>query len=302
MKNENLKILSDLQPDENIKLWRYTSFSSLCEIIMYNHLPLINVGKFTDKSEGVILKETLCKLEGVSELNVDFVMRLYYNSILVSSWHKSENENAAMWDRYARNGEGVAIKTNAKKLLNCIEYHKSIYENTNRKINIGNETRDIIMDYTKSIRPIPADRCFIKEIEYTHTQPSNFEINKSDLEKGYDILTFFYKMEDFKDEKEVRILYPYGWKGSIYGILENADKMDVRIFGNSGFIREQSLRSASETPREIKINIGSAYNLIDKIVISPYAHTNMIKTVQDVVNSITDQKFKIEESKRTNWV
>lgn len=292
MKNENLKILNDLQPDEEMKLWRYTSFSSLCEIIMYNRLPLINVGKFTDKSEGVILKEILCKLEGVNERIVDFVMQIYRNSILVSSWHKSVNENAAMWDRYARNGEGVAIKTNAKRLLNCIEYHKSI-----RKIYVGNETKDVIMDYTTESTP---DRCFIKEIEYTHTEPSNLEINKSDLEKGYDILTFFYKMEDFKDEKEVRILYPF--TPGIYRIIESKDVDIGNIKIDRNTLVQQALKAISEKPYEFKFDIGSAYNLIDKIVISPYAHTEMIKTVRDVVNSITDYEISIEESNRTNWV
>ena len=294
-----------MQPDEKIKLWRYTSFSSLCEIIMYNCLPLISVGKFTDKSEGAILKETLCKLEGVNEMSVDFVMQIYRNSILVSSWHKSVNENAAMWDRYARNGEGVAIKTNAEKLLNCIEYHKSINENSNRQIYIGNETKDIIMDYTTRPIPIPpADRCFIKEIEYTHTQPSNFKIDKSDLEKGYDILTFFYKMEDFKDEREVRILYPF--RRGIYQILESIEDIcNINIYRGRptiGPIGQQVLKRSSEEPSEFKFNIGSAYNLIDKIVISPYAHAGMVRTVQDVVNSITNYKINIEESNRSNWV
>ena len=50
----------DLEPDENITLWRYMSFSSLCEILMNNHIPLISVINFSDKSEGAILKEMYC--------------------------------------------------------------------------------------------------------------------------------------------------------------------------------------------------------------------------------------------------
>ena len=45
----------NLEPDEDITLWRYMSFSSLCEIVAYNYIPLINISKFKDKSEGVIL-------------------------------------------------------------------------------------------------------------------------------------------------------------------------------------------------------------------------------------------------------
>ncbi len=41
----------NLEPSEDITLWRYMSFSTLCEIIMYDYIPLINVCNFPDKSE-----------------------------------------------------------------------------------------------------------------------------------------------------------------------------------------------------------------------------------------------------------
>lgn len=46
----------DLKYDENITLWRYMSFSSLCEMLIHNFIPLININKFSDKSEGSIIK------------------------------------------------------------------------------------------------------------------------------------------------------------------------------------------------------------------------------------------------------
>ena len=65
MKNYEINFESiplDLEPDENITLWRYMSFSSLCEILMNNHIPLIRISNFSDKSEGAILKGILSKL------------------------------------------------------------------------------------------------------------------------------------------------------------------------------------------------------------------------------------------------
>ena len=59
MKNYEINfgnIPPDLEPDENITLWRYMSFSSLCEILMNDRIPLIGIHKFPDKSEGAILK------------------------------------------------------------------------------------------------------------------------------------------------------------------------------------------------------------------------------------------------------
>ena len=59
-------IPSDLEPNEDIILWRYMGFSSLCQILMNNHIPLISVSNFSDKSEGIILKEILSKLPNIN--------------------------------------------------------------------------------------------------------------------------------------------------------------------------------------------------------------------------------------------
>lgn len=57
----------DLEPNENIILWRYMSFASLCEMLMSTQIPLISVSKFSDKSEGIILKEVLSKLPNIGK-------------------------------------------------------------------------------------------------------------------------------------------------------------------------------------------------------------------------------------------
>lgn len=110
----------DLEPDESITLWRYMSFTSLCEILMNDHISLISVRNFSDKSEGAILKEILSKLPNTNRNSIEHTMQIYLESTHVSSWHNAKDENAAMWDRYTHGGEGVAIKTNAKLLLDCI--------------------------------------------------------------------------------------------------------------------------------------------------------------------------------------
>ena len=71
----------DLEPDENITLWRYMSFSSLCEILMYNHIPLISISKFSDKSEGVILRGILSKLPNTHNDGLEYAMQKYYKTI-----------------------------------------------------------------------------------------------------------------------------------------------------------------------------------------------------------------------------
>ena len=75
-------IPSDLEPDEKITLWRYMSFGSLCEILMNNHIPLISIRNFSDKSEGVILKEVLSKLPNTYEESIEYAIQKYLNGYI----------------------------------------------------------------------------------------------------------------------------------------------------------------------------------------------------------------------------
>ena len=102
-----------LKKDKKMTLWRYMSFGSLCEILMNDHIPLISIRNFSDKSEGAILREILSKLSDVYVDQIEYTIQKYFESVYISSWHIPDNENAAMWDRYTHGGDGVAIKTNA---------------------------------------------------------------------------------------------------------------------------------------------------------------------------------------------
>ena len=126
MKHEinHANIPEDLKYDQDIKLWRYMNITSLFKILMNNEIPLINISKFSDKSEGSILKQILYNLPHATELSVSYAMQRYYRTTFISSWHLAEYENASMWERYTHYSEGVAIKTNAKLLWDCIKRNR----------------------------------------------------------------------------------------------------------------------------------------------------------------------------------
>lgn len=299
-------IPTDLEPNEDITLWRYMSFSSLCEILTNNHIPLINVSNFSDKSEGVILKEILSKLPNINKNSLEFVMDIYRKSIHVSSWHISENEKAAMWDRYTYGGEGVAIKTNAKLLLNSIPDIEIKPLLANRRIN--NETGQIeVVEPTEQIWLPPA--IVIKPIQYTDNKPSDFEMKKELLENGYDKLCFFYKMKDFEDESEMRILRA-AHKNAYTHIYDDDSQIEKlnEIHTKFPFLNTIPLRLIPNN------------QLIQQIVVSPHAHNRFIETVKQTIGYInfthsnvqrdprdTIQRILIDpniviESKRKNWV
>ena len=185
----------ELEPDENVTLWRYMSFSSLCQMLTFDYIPTISISNFSDKSEGVILKEILSKSPKIHNSDIEFIMQLYYKSMCVSSWHESETENAAMWDRYTHGGEGVAIKTNAKLLMDSIIIKggnlkdKSISE-YHRKHKKADRSEPLL---------IAADiGCLIRRVKYTDEEPSNFEIQERQLLWGYDLICFRSYAVEFK--------------------------------------------------------------------------------------------------------
>ena len=289
-------IPSDLEPDEKITLWRYMSFSSLCEILMNDHIPLISIRNFSDKSEGAILREILSKLPNVYVDHIEYAMQKYYESTYISSWHKAKNENAAMWDRYTYGGEGIAIKTNAKLLLDCIP----------QQSDVTNGYKGLIMPRTPELKEgaILPGKAIIKPIEYIDSKPSDFEMREEYFYNGYDKMCFFYKFIDFQDESEIRILTspfvnPFG-----YAMMEPV------YFQN---IFQANSKGEDHIPFEnsLSIEIDSANKLIQEIVVSPHAHDQFIKTVKQCIENInvcrqlrqTDLiECCVNESRRKEWV
>lgn len=284
-------IPSDLVADEKITLWRYMSFGSLCEILMNDCIPLISIRNFPDKSEGVILREILSKLPDIYVDQIEYTMQKYRESVYISSWHISENENAAMWDRYTHGGEGVTIKTNAKLLLDCIPQQSIV---TKRQ-------RGWIMPAPPKIKEdaIGPGRAIIKKITYIDNSPSDFEMRKEYFYNGYDKMCFFYKFIDFQDESEVRILTSEFRNQYGYAM------MDPTIYGNG------ARKDPISFENTLSIKIGSANKLIQQIVTSPHAHSKFIETVKQVIKHINTHRESsqseliqcdIDESRRKEWV
>ena len=280
----------DLEPDENITLWRYMSFSSLCEILMNDYIPLIGIQNFSDKSEGAILKEILSKLPNAPRDGIEYVMRKYYETIYVSSWYKGKNENAAMWDRYTYKSEGIAVKTNAKLLFDCIS---AVGDNRITDYQSFSELRLNELPQNTSNNP----DIIIKEVEYTDKNPTDFAMGEKYLRNGYDLLCFFYKLGDFRDEAEIRILRSTFQAAYTLAFLNiyNYDKID------------DAIKSVSPPQDSLRLKIDSADKLIQQIVVSPHAHDQFIKTVRQSIKHInmlrTDPiKCDVIESRRKEWV
>lgn len=241
----------DLESDESITLWRYMSFASICDILMNDQIPLISVVNFQEGTEGAVLKEILKKMPNAHGINIDRTFRSYCQFTQVSSWHKAENENVAMWRIYTDIKESVAIKTNAKLLLDCILKDVTVHLPSKEKIKFPEEIT-------------------IKPVKYIRGKPSNFEMTLKQLENGEGKLCFFYKINSFENEKEIRILR--------YA-KDNKNKLDQ----SNPFVILKSEEGNLSCPSTYYLKITSASDLIEQIVISPYAHSEFRRILEDQI-------------------
>ena len=134
---------------------------------------------------------------------------------------------------------------------------------------------------------------------YIDSIPSDFQIDEQSLRQRYDLLSFFYKMDDYKDESEIRILKSESPPAYSYTNLSPNELMH--------FERNSSINYTES----VQLKIESASILIQKIVVSPYAHSQFIDTVKQTIEHINFYRksiqhplieCKIIESRRKDWV
>ena len=179
-----------------------------------------------------------------------------------------------MWERFSPR-DGVAIKTNAKLLLECLT---------------------------------PGHECDIKYVEYINEDPNDIlseleEIGFEEFEELQQDL-FFYKMLDFQDEREVRILNCKRLRGRFSEIASNLKPFN--------YYEIKQFMDTNIVPREdiLQANIRSMNKLITEIIISPTARPGIFHIVEELIKSLDALRrmeskplFKIEvdESRRKVW-
>ena len=115
-------------------LWRYIDFTKLVALLDRKALFFVRADKLGDPFEGSfptanisstpaghehLINEDLRQIRGV-------LMRLRPFT-LISCWHEAEYESEAMWKLYAREQEGVTLKTNFESLSKSFLCEEEIY-------------------------------------------------------------------------------------------------------------------------------------------------------------------------------
>jgi hypothetical protein len=115
----------DFHEPENlqIKLWRYIDFTRLVDMLDTSSLYFCRADKFQDRYEGsyprrnVLARPYIYNMMTGDQIHrlgeINFNWRKY---VALNCWHMNHHESAAMWNIYARSGEGVAIQSTFDRL------------------------------------------------------------------------------------------------------------------------------------------------------------------------------------------
>ncbi len=108
-------------PPPDATLWRYMDFTKFVSILEKDALFFPRADKLGDPYEGFLPERVLETLRKSFANQADPRSNIYWNITqafrticaftLISCWHESTDESAAMWRCYAESNNGIAIKT-----------------------------------------------------------------------------------------------------------------------------------------------------------------------------------------------
>lgn len=135
--------------DENATVWRYLDLAKLVSMLHTQSLHFSTVDQLrkSDKFEGALPKpfvemykrarkefkennpEEWAVREELGQTR-DSATSFYKEALLetaVNCWHLNEHESMGMWSQYVKSGEGVAIRSTCKRLINAFDDSRDMF-------------------------------------------------------------------------------------------------------------------------------------------------------------------------------
>ena len=135
------------RPSDDTILWRYMDFTKFISLLEHQALFFAKGDRLGDQFEGSLSKANSTSrrqflpdnipesiLDQVSQAHLDF-FKQSRRSVCVNCWHESQHESAAMWKIYAKEGNGIAIRTQFNGLAKSFVDKDEVYIGRVRYIN-----------------------------------------------------------------------------------------------------------------------------------------------------------------------
>lgn len=262
----------------DIKLYHYTSMEALYSITESNSLLLSNIQDMNDSLECKlffdILKRDFRKNHNLKEDKIKAVTEQFnkkLNDVFVFSF-SAEDDDAAQWERYADNGEGVCLVTSIPNII-CWQNLNNIHpillypvEYIDRDEKLENIISHEILDYADYFSSI-----------------SNLKNNPSDPLPNVrlnDLIEDCCKIKErsFRNEKEFRIIV---YKDPTH--IQTCNYSKICIFNKSNFIRTKLEFSKVFLPiRDQQENYNHC--LFTEVILGPKSKADP-KVVQDYLRN-----------------
>lgn len=204
--------ISDLNGD--VIICRYLTKCKFERLLEDSAIYLSNLDKLCDKKEGELgrIDSLFAKQTGQDCNKIDADVKSLKNHLFVNCWYVGDNEDASMWEKYAK-ADGVMIKSTVGSLKASFEC-ACIGSYENGKI-IKEDEKNIqyILNFRKEFglvnyincessfigSNIKEERCFHKSTEYAHEKEYRVVLYTEDFNSS------IFKMSDFLTKNQAGI-------------------------------------------------------------------------------------------------
>jgi hypothetical protein len=121
--DRHILISDGLRPDT--VLWRYLDAARLFDFFEHSTLFLSRADHFSDKFEGAFtptLRQQIADAYGRGDIGYTYeeFRRRIRESVFINSWHRSQDDSAAMWALYGKSECAVALTTTVAQLAGAL--------------------------------------------------------------------------------------------------------------------------------------------------------------------------------------
>jgi hypothetical protein len=131
----NPELLRTLRPAPHDAVWRYTDVPKFASLLARRALYFARLDRLDDPFEGslpralALARDERTRHAGMATLyDQTPLVQTWRRNTIVSCWHVQEFESAAMWGLYARNGEGLAIRSTFERLIEAVPAYAGTQE------------------------------------------------------------------------------------------------------------------------------------------------------------------------------
>ncbi len=274
---------------KDVKLYHYTSMEALYSMANNNTLLLSNIQDMNDSLECKlffdILKRDFRKNHNLKEETIKAVTEQFnkkLNDVFVFSF-SVEDDDAAQWERYADNGEGVCLVTSIPNILGWLNLNNIdlnlLYpvEYIDSAEELENMISYEILDYAS----------YFSSISNLKNDPSDFVANLCLNRMIEDCCKI--KERSFRNEKEFRIIV---YKDPTQ--IQTCNYSKRFIFNKSTFVRAKLKFSRAFLPiTDIQVNYNHC--LFTEVILGPKSKADP-QVVQDYIKNEKSLNVKVSKS------